>query len=51
MTTLIFVRHGQSESNLAKVFTGQGNTPLTALGRAQAERAAAYLEQYPITHI
>ena len=51
MTTLIFVRHGQSESNLSKVFTGQGNTALTELGRAQAERTAKYLEQYPITYI
>ena len=51
MTTLIFVRHGQSESNLACVFTGQGNTLLTELGREQAERTAEYLKQYPIAHI
>jgi broad specificity phosphatase PhoE len=51
MTTLIFVRHGQSESNLARVFTGQGNTALTSLGREQAERTAQYLKQFPITHI
>lgn len=51
MTTLIFVRHGQSESNLEKVFTGQGDTRLTALGREQAERTAQYLKQFPIAHI
>ena len=51
MTTLIFVRHGQSESNLARVFTGQGNTALTAMGREQAERTAQYLKQFPISHI
>ena len=51
MTTLIFVRHGQSESNLAKVFTGQGNTKLTPLGRAQAERTAEYLRDFPISRI
>ncbi len=51
MTTLIFVRHGQSESNLAKVFTGQGDTKLTALGREQAERTAEYLKQFPISII
>ena len=51
MTTLIFVRHGQSESNLSRVFTGQGDTHLTALGREQAERTATYLKQFPISHI
>lgn len=51
MTTLIFVRHGQSESNLAKVFTGQGDTALTELGKQQAERTAQYLKTFPITRI
>ena len=51
MTTLIFVRHGQSESNLARVFTGQGDTRLTPMGREQAERTAQYLKQFPITRI
>ena len=51
MTTLIFVRHGQSESNLAKVFTGQGDTKLTALGREQAARTAEYLKRFPISHV
>ena len=48
MTTLIFVRHGQSQSNLEKRFTGQGNTELTELGRLQAERTADFLREYPI---
>ena len=48
MTTLIFVRHGQSESNLTHRFTGQGNTPLTALGLRQAERTAELLRDAPI---
>ena len=43
MTTLIFVRHGQSEGNLKKIFTGQLDLPLTELGRAQAQRTAEYL--------
>lgn len=51
MTTLIFVRHGQSESNLAKVFTGQGDTELTALGKEQAARTAEYLKRFPIFRI
>ncbi len=44
MTTLIFVRHGQSETNLSQVFTGQSNIHLTPLGWEQAERTAAYLK-------
>ena len=51
MTTVIFVRHGQSESNLAQVFTGQGNASLTPLGMEQAERTADYLQRYPINRI
>lgn len=50
-TTLIFVRHGQSESNLAKVFTGQVDTLLTPLGHKQAENTAQFLKDYPISHI
>ncbi|MBQ9131903.1 MAG: histidine phosphatase family protein [Clostridia bacterium] len=48
MTTLIFVRHGQSQSNLEKRFTGQGETPLTALGQRQAQNTARFLKDYPI---
>ncbi len=51
MTTLIFVRHGQSESNLAMRFTGQTDTVLTALGWQQAENTAKFLERYPIKYI
>ena len=35
-TTFYFVRHGQSEGNAARVFTGQTDSPLTELGRRQA---------------
>ena len=51
MTTLIFVRHGQSESNLACRFTGQGNACLTPLGIEQAERTARYLKDEHIDAI
>lgn len=51
MTTLIFVRHGQSQSNLEKRFTGQGETPLTELGRQQAQNTAQFLKDYPIRAI
>jgi len=39
-TTFYFVRHGQSEGNAARVFTGQTDSPLTALGRQQAAAVA-----------
>ncbi len=51
MTTLIFVRHGQSESNLTHRFTGQGDTPLTELGLRQAERTAILLRDCHIDRI
>lgn len=44
MTTIIIVRHGQSESNLSKTFGGQSDSPLTPLGRSQALLAADYLK-------
>ncbi len=51
MTTLIFVRHGQSEGNLTHRFMGHHETPLTALGRKQAEATARYLDSFPIERI
>ena len=48
MTTLIFVRHGLSEANLAQIFTGQVEAELTPLGKEQAMRTAEYLREYPI---
>ena len=51
MTTLIFVRHGQSHSNLERRFTGQGNVQLTELGIVQAQKTAAYLADFPIDRI
>lgn len=43
MTKIILVRHGQSESNVSHHFACHFDTPLTALGRRQAEAVAAYL--------
>lgn len=51
MKTLILVRHGESITNLSKVFTGQINAPLTETGRKQAEKMARYLDSYPIDKI
>ena len=43
MTRLLFIRHGQSESNLNGSFTGHTNVALTDLGRRQAEATAEYV--------
>ena len=44
MTTLIIVRHGESDANLHKYFAGQSDIPLTELGYRQAEVAAEHLK-------
>ncbi len=51
MTTLIYVRHGQSEANLARVFAGHTDVSLTELGQRQAENTAKFLKDYPISAI
>ncbi len=51
MTTLIFVRHGQSMGNVQMRFIGQGDVPLTELGREQAQRTAKFLSKYRIDKI
>jgi broad specificity phosphatase PhoE len=42
-TEILLLRHGQSEGNEGGRFGGHGPTPLTALGRRQAEAAARAL--------
>lgn len=51
MTTVIFVRHGQSECNLSRRFAGQIDAKLTELGKAQVQSAAKELQKYPVTRI
>ena len=51
MTKMIFVRHGQSEANLARVFAGHTDTVLTELGKSQAENTARFLRDYKIDAI
>lgn len=43
--TLYFARHGQTDANLQKRFSGKKDTPLTALGRAQAKEIGAVLKR------
>lgn len=51
MKTVILVRHGQSTTNVQKVFTGQLNADLTPMGIEQAERMARYVAQYPVEKV
>lgn len=51
MKTIIMVRHGESETNVRKVFTGQLDAPLTHAGRDQAQRMALYLDKYKVEKI
>jgi len=43
MTKLLIIRHGQSCANLDGVFVGHTNSPLSDLGRRQAEATAQYI--------
>lgn len=45
MTTLLFIRHGQSEANLQERFAGHHDSPLTELGHAQAQCTAAFIAE------
>ncbi len=44
MTKFLLIRHGESETNLTGVFTGQSNAPLTERGILQAKCTAEYIK-------
>jgi broad specificity phosphatase PhoE len=45
MKTIYFVRHGETEANMAKIVSGSGSdTPLTKKGRQQAKKAGEDLK-------
>jgi probable phosphoglycerate mutase len=46
-----FLRHGESEANIAGLIAGSTETPLTARGHAQAEAAAQVLARLDIRSI
>lgn len=43
MTTLILIRHGQSQANITKCFAGQSDPDLTENGKKQAEALSNWL--------
>jgi 2,3-bisphosphoglycerate-dependent phosphoglycerate mutase len=47
-TTIVLVRHGQTDWNLQLRFQGHINTPLNAAGLVQASALAERLESWPI---
>lgn len=52
MTTFIFVRHGQSETNIHNQFAGQFDTELTQTGVLQAKLLSDWVaDNYKIDHI
>ena len=51
MTTLYFVRHGESSGNIDDTFTGCTDTPLSAAGLKQAELLCGYLCNFKIDSI
>lgn len=52
MTRLLLIRHGQSTANIAGVFAGHLDYPLTELGRQQVELTAEYIaSQYTVDKV
>lgn len=51
VTTILLIRHGQTDWNLSRRWQGHTDTPLNALGRAEAECLATRLTSWPIQAI
>lgn len=49
MTTVYFIRHGESVSNLITQFAGSLDMPLTEKGKQQALTTATFLQDVPFT--
>ena len=48
---VFFVRHGQSEANLQKVYSGQHDFLLTDLGKQQADEIRPFMEKIPFDKV
>lgn len=48
MKKLYLLRHGQTEFNVKKLVQGRCDSPLTNLGRQQAQTAAAWLKVHGV---
>ena len=48
MTTLYLIRHGESQANVDKIFTGQTDVPLSPRGLHQAQLLAKKLVRLPV---
>lgn len=48
---LWLVRHGETEANVAGLYSGHTPTPLTAKGQRQAQRLGEMLQQVPFDHV
>lgn len=51
MTTIYFIRHGQSSANLTQTFAGHIDVPLTDLGCQQAVCTAEFLADIPLAAV
>lgn len=51
MKTIYFVRHGESESNSKRIYSGTIDTPLTSLGKEQARKTGMLLTHHNITSV
>lgn len=47
----LLVRHGETESNVARTYTGWTNTPLSPRGREQAQAVAERLASFPVSAV
>ncbi len=51
MTSVILIRHGQTDDNMAKFFTGWGDVDLNATGYDQARRLSSRLASWQVSAV